>query len=197
MANLAAAHIHITQEPVTVLPEYATVSIAFVVESRYVFEVLQSGLGGWRLIEAPVERPYIKDYDAIRGEGPLLWAYRWDISQWGVLSAFDGPKRVGGAVVAYNTPRVNLLEGRSDIAALWDIRVHPDYRRKGIGSQLFARAVAWARQRHCKTLKVETQNINVPACKFYARHGCELRAIHPNAYPSFPDEVQLLWYLDL
>jgi hypothetical protein len=44
---------------------------------------------------------------------------------------------------------------------------------------------------------VETQNINVPACRFYAAQGCELRGIHPNTYPELPHEVQLLWYLDL
>jgi hypothetical protein len=44
---------------------------------------------------------------------------------------------------------------------------------------------------------VETQNINVPACRFYARQGCVLGAIHPDAYPDLPDEVQLLWWLEL
>ncbi len=75
-----------------------------------------------------------------------------------------------------------------------DIRVRPDYRRKGIGRALFSRTVAWAKARHCMTLKIETQNINVPACRFYARMGCELRAIHIDAYPALPDEVMFLWY---
>lgn len=44
---------------------------------------------------------------------------------------------------------------------------------------------------------METQNINVPAYRFYAAQGCELRGIHPNTYPELPHEVQILWYLDL
>jgi hypothetical protein len=46
-------------------------------------------------------------------------------------------------------------------------------------------------------LKIETQNTNVGACRFYERQGCELRAIHRAAYPQFPEEIQLLWYKDL
>ena len=46
-------------------------------------------------------------------------------------------------------------------------------------------------------LKIETQDDNVPACRFYAAKGCELRGIHHGMYVEYPDEVQLLWYLNL
>ena len=105
--------------------------------------------------------------------------------------------RLGGAVVAWNTPGVDMLEGRDDLAVLWDLRVHPDHRREGVGSRLFQHAAAWARAKGCRQLKIETQNINVRACKFYAKQGCYLGAVHAGAYPEFPEEVQLLWYLDL
>ena len=90
-----------------------------------------------------------------------------------------------------------LNEVRDGLAVLWDIRVALDRRGGGIGSKLFGRAVEWAQSRGCNELKIETQNVNVGACRFYAAQGCELRAIHPNAYPELPDEVQLLRYLDL
>jgi hypothetical protein len=48
-----------------------------------------------------------------------------------------------------------------------------------------------------RELKAETQNINVPACRFYARLGCTLRTIDRFAYANLPDEVQLLWSKDL
>ena len=100
-------------------------------------------------------------------------------------------------MVAWNTPGLDMLEGRTDLACLWDVRVHPDRRREGVGSLLFQHCAEWARSKGCWRLKIETQNINVPACKFYADRGCELRAIHPGAYPELPDETQMLWYLDL
>jgi len=99
--------------------------------------------------------------------------------------------------VAHNTDGVDFLEGRREIAALWDIRVEPAHRRSGVGHALFEGVVAWARDRNCRILKVETQNINVPACRFYARQGCELGVIHRHAYREYPDEVMLIWYRDL
>ena len=89
------------------------------------------------------------------------------------------------------------MEGRRDLSVLWDIRVAPDARGKGVGSALFERVGAWALAQGCRQLKVETQNINVRACRFYALHGCKLRAVHHAAYPELPEEIQLLWYKDL
>jgi GNAT superfamily N-acetyltransferase len=37
-----------------------------------------------------------------------------------------------------------MLEGRDDLAVLWALRVHPDYRSEGVGHQLFKAAVARA-----------------------------------------------------
>ena len=187
----------VIEESVAALADYTKVSIAYLVESRLRVEPVRNGLGGLRLVEEIVEPPYAKDYDQESGEGPTRWLKRWDISHWGVLSVFDGPRRMGGAVVAWRTPGVDMLEGRDDLAALWDIRVRPEYRRRGIGSKLFGCAVDWARQRGCSALKVETHNANVPACRFYAKLGCELGAIDRRAYPDAPEEVQLLWYVEL
>lgn len=90
-----------------------------------------------------------------------------------------------------------MLEGRTDLAVLWDIRVVPAARGQGVGSALFRAAESWAAANGCSRLKIETQNINVPACRFYARHGCVLEAAHRGIYPNLPDEIQRLWYKDL
>jgi hypothetical protein len=42
-------------------------------------------------------------------------------------------------------------------------------------------------------MEIETQNNNVAACRFYAKQGCILSSINPDAYPDFPDEVQMIW----
>jgi GNAT superfamily N-acetyltransferase len=132
-----------------------------------------------------------KDYDA--DERPAQWAKRWNIQNWGLVSAWDHATRIGGAVIAFDTPGVSMLEGRRDLVVLWDIRVAPAWRRSGVGSMLFDAATSWARARGCSRLDVETQNINVPACRFYARMGCTLRRVDRFAYADLPDEVQLLW----
>jgi len=187
--------VEVSEESATVLREYASVSIAFEVSS--VFDVADVGEGGgFVLTERALDAPYVKDYDAL-GEGPSRWAEIFDISNWGLLAASEGGRLVGGAAVAFDTPGLDMLEGRRDLAVLWDIRVSPEARGQGVGSALFGAAEAWAEAKGCRRLKVETQNVNVPACKFYMRRGCVLGAVNRSAYPGLPGETQLLWYKDL
>ena len=140
--------------------------------------------------------PYLKDYDAI-AETPVEWARRFDTSKWGLMIARIDDHCVGGVTVAHDTPGLDIFEGRSDLAVIWDIRIAPARRQHGVGTSLFKAAEAWAVARGCRQLKVETQNINLAACRFYARQGCVLRAAHRGVYRECPDEVQLLWYKDL
>lgn len=191
------ADIRIMEQSVDDLREYGTVPIAFQVEQIFDVTTIDNGLGGIVLQLRDVENPYVKDYDGIRGEGPARWSDRWDISNWGVLAAFDGDLRIGGCVLAYDTPGVCMLGGRKDLTVLWDLRVAPGYRGTGVGSRLFNEATEWARRRGCSLLCVETQNINVPACRFYEGQGCQLGHVNRYAYDQFPDEVQLVWYLNL
>ena len=185
--------IHVEEDSITTLAEYGTIPISFQVNS--VFDVLARGAGQDELllVERNLEVPYIKDYDTIAGEHPTQWPARFDLSSWGFLVAQVAGQRVGGAAVAFSTPSIDMLDGRSDIAALWDIRVAPEARGQGIGRALFHAVEAWGRARGCRELIIETQNINVPACRFYQRLGCELVAANKFVYPSFPNEIQLLW----
>jgi GNAT superfamily N-acetyltransferase len=183
------------------LPQYAKIPIAFRVESVFYVEMVDHGLGGFSLIEKKVD-PYTKDYDR-QGDGrdrPINWGNMFDISQWGFFLAVDEGRPIGGAAVAFDTPEIHLLENRKDLAVLWDIRVHTDRRRSGIGTRLLECVVDWARSKGCTLLKIETQNVNVPGCLFYTKQGCELGAIHRYAYsasPTVSHETMLLWYLKL
>lgn len=177
------------------LEDYARIRLSF--EVRRVLDVvpLDNGLGGLTLSERKLRTPYLKDYDAI--ENPHQWTRSFDISNWGFFVARSDGLRVGGATVAFDTAGLTMLEDRGDIAVLWDIRVAAEARGQGVGMALFQAAEEWAVTQRCRRLKVETQTINVPACRFYAKQGCVLGAIHRFAYPDFPDEAQLLWYKDL
>ena len=181
----------------TALPEYARIPIVFTVDRVLDVTSRLDGSAGFLLSERRLGVSYEKDYDAIAGEGPLHWAKRFDVSNWALFSARLGTRRIGGAAVAFDTPGLTMLEGRRDLAVLWDIRVAPDTRRRGVGGALFDQVVAWAQRHGCRQLKIETQNTNVPACRFYERQGCQLRAVHRAAYPALPAEIQLLWYKDL
>ncbi|MES2459715.1 MAG: GNAT family N-acetyltransferase [Armatimonadota bacterium] len=178
-----------------VLERYARIPIAFEVTSQFTPYPVDHGLGGLLLREEPVPVSYRKDYDT--HEPPVQWRGSFDVTNWMAFTAFVNEVPAGGAVLACRTPGLDMLEGRDDLAVLWDLRVEPRFRRSGIGSALFSAAEQWASQAGCRTLKIETQNINVPACRFYVRHGCDLRSIHANAYREFPEEIQLLWYKGL
>ncbi len=91
---------------------------------------------------------------------------------------------MGSVVVSFDTP---------GIAEIRDIRVSPPHRRRGGGTALFAAAERKARERGCVALEVETQNVNIAACDFYARKGCTLAKVEPFAYPELPSEVRLAW----
>ena len=186
----------LTEEPMTVLGEYARVPITFTVD-RVLDVTSDSGGRGFTMSERRLRVPYEKDYDAIAGEGPLEWGRRFDLSKWALFTARLRNVIVGGATVAFDTPGLTMLDGRRDLAVVWDIRVVPDARRQGVGSALFRMVEDWARQRGCQQLRIETQNTNVQACRFYERRGCRLARIDRAAYPGFPEEIQLLWYKDL
>lgn len=174
------------------LERHGEISIAFEVATVFDVDLLDDGLRGMLLTERPVDIGWTKDYDATDG-GPKDWASRFDVSAWGLLGAYDDRGRIGGAVIAFDTPNLYMLRGRRDLAVLWDLRVTPAARRTGAGAALFNASEAWARERGCAALEVETQQVNVPACRFYARMGCALAAVDRHAYAGLPEEVQLIW----
>ncbi len=162
-------------------------------------EKARSSPTGTELVELPIERPYLKDYDAIGDNSPLGWPERFDIRNCGLI-VFQGRVEVGAAAVAWNTPEIDLLEHRRDMAVLWDIRVRPKFQRRGIGRILFQHAAGWAAKKGCKTLRIETQQVNVAACQFYARMGCMIERIEPDAYrgeAEIADEIRIVWRVEL
>ena len=188
-------NVEVSEEPISALADYASIPIAFEVSTF--LDVKDGRNGEFVLTERKLAAPYIKDYDAVSGETPNQWAQHFDLSNWGLFVARVEGGSVGAAAVAFKTPTITMLEGREDLGILWDIRVRSEARGQGVGSALFRIAEAWAKARGCAQLKIETQNINVPACKFYSSQGCVLAAVHRGVYQEFPDELQMLWYKDL
>jgi GNAT superfamily N-acetyltransferase len=182
------------------LAEYASVPSVIEIESMYLVNENDRVTGKFELHEQPVPVPYRKDYDSYGQRGPLDWPQRFDVSRWGFWLASDFGEAVGGAAVARSTNGTDILDSRSDSAALWDIRVRPTYQRHGVATALFRAAARWAKSNGCSKLRIETQNVNVAACRFYAKLGCVLDRIDRLAYRQWPeivDEVMLVWRLDL
>ena len=185
--------ISIREESARDLKGHATVSIAFETGARLDLEALGDP-AGVRFVEIPIPLRR-KDYDAF--EEPSEWARRFDVTGWGLVTVWaddesEGNARIGGALIAMDTAEVDLLDGRRDLALVWDMRVAPAWRGRGVGRALWAAAEAWARARGCAEVRVETQDTNPAACRFYARQGLRPIAIAPDAYPGL-DEAMVLW----
>lgn len=182
----------------TDLPLYDRIPMEVFVTSCFKIQKIDRGLGGFTLTEAPV-KPYRKDF-RVGEDSAACWEKQFDLANWAFFMAFDGERPVGGATVASRTPGVHMLAGREDLAVLWDIRVEDGYKRQGVGQKLFEMAAGWAKGQGLSQMKIECQNNNVPAVKFYHKQGAVLSMIDEYAYynePEYRCEVQLIWYLDL
>ena len=181
----------------TYFPQYDAVPMLVHVTGYYRIEKVNGGLGGFTLIETPAA-PYTKDMSVY--EVAADYEKDFDITNWAVFMAFDGGRAVGGATVVSRTKEVLMLSGRDDLAVLWDIRVDGAYKRRGVGQALFDMAAAWSKSQNLTQMKIECQNDNIPACKFYHKQGAILCAVDEYAYynePGCRHETQLIWFLDL
>jgi len=152
-------------------------------------------------VEERIKQHYERDYDRAGEDNPSAWARQYDLSRWGIFSALLDGQPVAGAAVALDGPvfPARSLQ-REDLAVLWDIRVHPNHKRRGIGTALFHHAARWAKAQGYNQLGLETDGSNIPACKFYAKIGCELGAIMKYGYNGVREVAEypmLLWYIDL
>jgi ribosomal protein S18 acetylase RimI-like enzyme len=159
--------------------------------------VLYEGQTGVPLRSVAVTRPYTKDYDAVVGERAIDWAGRWDLACWWFAAAFLDGRRVGGVAVVMDTSQADGANSRPDEVILADIRVAPDCRRQGVGRRLIQFAESHARSAGKRWIKLETQDNNVAACRFYAAAGYSIRTLNRSAYRDLPDEVQLIWAKEL
>ncbi|WP_053368062.1 GNAT family N-acetyltransferase [Bacillus sp. FJAT-27245] len=177
--------------------KYDSIPMLVHVKSKFSLEKIENGLGGILLKETPVEE-YIKDLGLY--EKATQYTNEFDITNWVFFMAFDNERPIGAVTVASKTTGIQMFDGREDLALLWDIRVDDQYKKQGVGTKLFNLAVEWSKLNGFSQMKIECQNNNVPACKFYQKHGAVLGKIDEYAYfkdPKVKDEAQLIWYLDL
>ena len=183
--------ISIASESDASLVSYAAISTAFEVHEVVDVGALQADMP--TLPTRPVSPTWLKDYDALAGNDPPSWPAKYGIRHWCFLAAYIKDVRVGGAVVVVRQEDVAQLGGRASFALLWDLRVAQSHRRQGVGRALLAQADVTARDAGCRGVEVETQDVNVPACRLYAAAGFRLHEVTPFAYSAAPREIRLIW----
>ena len=171
------------------LTSYASISIAFDVREAVLAPVV-----GDRALRCRSIRPvYRKDYDAIPGNHPRDWPTRFAVDRAEVFAAYTEGERVGGAMVVVEPSDVVRLGGKHRHALLWDLRVAPGARGRGVGSALLAAIEDRVRELGFPGIMAETQDVNVAACRLYAEAGYRVTRVDRNAYPESPEETQIIW----
>ena len=177
--------------------QYDKIPMIVRVTSIYQLEKINSGLGGMLLVETPVEE-YNKDLGVYTEA--TKYAAEFDITNWAFFMAFHDDMPIGAVTIASRTEGVQMLDGRDDMSVLWDLRIDDRFKQQGIGSKLFNLAVDWSKSQGFSQMKIECQNNNVPACRFYKKQGAILGKVDEYAYfkdAAVRDEVQLIWYFDI
>lgn len=175
------------------LNQYDSIISKYSTTKKYEITKINRGLGGFKINLIDVEL-YEKTFE---GNSNKWLSYFNDLSNWKIYVAKDNEKIIGGCVVATKTKGCNMLEGRDDLAVLWDIRVSEGYKHQGIGQHLFDLAIDYCKTNNFKQFKIECQNTNPNAVNFYHKQGATLCAVNEYAYSDCPNETQLLWYIDL
>jgi streptothricin acetyltransferase len=160
--------------------------------SPAMLRVHKTGAGlqvGWRLEEVLLPEPYDKGaaYD-LTPEDLEEIAERAASDDSLVLVAEANGRLVG----VYD---LDITEW-NNTGWLWNLLVDVGWQGQGLGRTLFERGLAWARERNLRSIFIETQTNNVPACRFYHRMGCHLVSIHDEYYTNRDleaGEVAVLW----
>ena len=175
------------------LEEYDKIPFWYETTKKYELKRINDGLGD--ILLELVDIPYFyKNFEEKVNE----WKKIFDLTKWKFFAAYNSKKEmIAGCIVAVKTINCTMLEKRDDLAVIWDLRVSNEYKHKGIGQRLFDMAKDYAIKNNFKQLKVECQNTNPAAVNFYHKQGMKLCAINEYAYKEYPNEAQLLWYLDL
>ena len=95
------------------------------------------------------------------------------------------------------------LAGQIKVTTWWnqfayidDLIVNPEFRGQGVGQTLMGRAIEWAKAKRFPGIMLETQDDNVPACRFYEKCGFILGGFDGYVFKNTkPNETALYWYL--
>ena len=148
----------------------------------------------WRLIERPLETPFVcTDFDFDQQE-------RYNIARrleegdglWLVAEPVGAGRLVGMVDV--------MRQAWRKVGFVWNIAVDRAQRGRGLGSALMRPVIEWGRREGLRAIVLETQTNNWIACRFYQRIGFHLSGIDDHYYTNDDvenEEVALFWTYEL
>lgn len=84
------------------------------------------------------------------------------------ISAIDGDKLVGFCSVVINH---DIVENQKPIIMLWNLRVHPDYRKHGVGKKIMHFIEKFGKENNVDFIFLGCDKDNESARKFYYKMG--------------------------
>lgn len=92
--------------------------------------------------------------------------------------------------------RIKIRSNWNGYALIEDIAVSKEYRKSGVGTALLNKAIEWAKENNFCGLMLETQDINVSACHFYAKNQFVIGGVDTMLYSNFStaNEMAIFWY---
>ncbi|MFN7252416.1 MAG: GNAT family N-acetyltransferase [Anaerobacillus sp.] len=136
----------------------------------------------WKYTEELFSKPYFKKYEDEEID----------------IGYIEGERKVVFFYYAENNciGQIRLRGNWNGYAYVEDVAVAKEYRKNGVGTALLNKAFEWAKENNFCGLMLETQDINVSACRFYSKNNFIIGSIDTMIYSnlSTANEIAILWY---
>lgn len=109
---------------------------------------------------------------------------RRETSYYAVARLTASPCATSRYLVGYGGIDILLDEGHLTI-----LGVHPDYRRRGIGTILLHSLIGKACEKGATSVTLEVRQSNIAAQQFYRRHGFRVAGFRPRYYHNAEDAI--------
>jgi len=138
----------------------------------------------WRVSEELFDTRYEKTYPNDTFD-PMTYI---DNPNEGAFLAMFGGKCVGS---------LRVCKRWNNNAFIDDLAVDRAHRGKGVGTILMDAAVEWGKENGLRGVSVETQDLNLHACRFYLKYGFKLGGIDRFVYTAegYSGQTALYFYI--
>lgn len=153
-----------------VTPDPLTIRPAAVADAPALFELRR---------EALRNHPEAFSSDQAREDarGVAFWAQRIEDAAQSVIFVATAGADLVAMTGVYQESQAKL----NHIANVWGVYVQPEYRGRGVATELLDAGIAWARERDVLLVKLAVVTTNIAGIRCYTRAGFRVYGVEPKA----------------